>query len=121
MRNMLSLVKLPIQGLFLRSRVAQRVFTLFLLSALLPALLLALLAWVQMRALDREHVQRQLELEAASYTSGLYERLLGAHFMLGVQAVSLRQGVIAIEKRPGLNLGFAFFDLLQMRLDQFAG
>ncbi|MBX9960638.1 MAG: EAL domain-containing protein [Burkholderiaceae bacterium] len=93
MRNMLSLLRLPIHGLFLRSRVAQRVFTLFLLSALLPALLLALLAWVQMRAMDREHVQRQLELEAASYTSGLYERLLGAHFMLGVQAVSLRQGV----------------------------
>ena len=93
MRNMLSLLRLPIHGLFLRSRVAQRVFTLFLLSALLPALLLALLAYVQMRAMDREHVQRQLELEAASYTSGLYERLLGAHFMLGVQAVSLRQGV----------------------------
>ncbi|MBX9872379.1 MAG: EAL domain-containing protein [Burkholderiaceae bacterium] len=93
MRNMLSLLKLPIHGLFLRSRVARRVFTLFLLSALLPALLLALLAYVQMRAMDREHVQRQLELEAASYTSGLYERLLGAHFMLGVQAVSLRQGV----------------------------
>ena len=44
MRNVLSLVKLPIQGLFLRSRVAQRVFTLFLLSALLPALLHCCLA-----------------------------------------------------------------------------
>ncbi|MFN4361721.1 MAG: putative bifunctional diguanylate cyclase/phosphodiesterase [Hylemonella sp.] len=90
---MLSLLKLPIRGLFLHSRVARRVFTLFLLSALLPALLLALLAYAQMRAMDREHAQRQVELEAASYTSGLYERLLGAHFMLGVQAVSLRQGV----------------------------
>ena len=90
---MLSLLKLPIHGLFLRSQVAQRVFLLFLLSALLPALLLAVLAYVQMRAMDREHVQRQLALEGGNYASGLYERLLGAHFLLGVQAAGLRQGI----------------------------
>jgi diguanylate cyclase (GGDEF)-like protein len=90
---MLSLLKLPIRGLFLRSRVARRVFLLFLLSALLPSLLLAGLAYVQMRTMDREQVQRQLALEGGSYASSLYERLLGAHFMLGVQAAGLRQGI----------------------------
>jgi diguanylate cyclase len=90
---MLSLLKLPVRGLFLRSKVAQRVFMLFLLSALVPALLLAVLAYAQLRAVDREHVQRQLALEAGNYASGLYERLLGAHFVLAVQAAGLRQGL----------------------------
>lgn len=90
---MLALLKLPIQGLFLRSQVARRVFLLFLLSALVPALLLALLAYSHIRGLDQEHVQRQLALEGGNYASGLYERLLGAHFMLGVQAAGLRQGL----------------------------
>ena len=90
---MFALLKLPIRGLFLRSQVARRVFLLFLLSALVPALLLAALAYAQMRAMDREHVQRQLALEGGNYTGGLRERLLGAHFMLGVQAAGLRQGI----------------------------
>lgn len=90
---MLSFLKLPIQGLFLRSQVARRVFLLFLLSALVPALLLALLAYSHMRRLDQDHVQRQLAMEGGNYASGLYERLLGAHFMLSVQAAGLRQGL----------------------------
>lgn len=94
---MLPLLKLPIQGLFLRSQVARRVFLLFLLSALVPALLLAGLAYSHMRTLDREHVQRQLALEGGNFASGLYERLLGAHFMLSVQAAGLRQGLPVLQ------------------------
>ncbi|MDP3700582.1 MAG: EAL domain-containing protein [Hylemonella sp.] len=97
---MFPLLKLPIQGLFLRSRVARRVFLLFLLSALIPALLLAVLAYGHMRTMDQQHVNRQLALEGGNYASGLYERLLGAHFMLSVQAVGLRQGLTVADTRP---------------------
>jgi diguanylate cyclase (GGDEF)-like protein len=97
---MIPLLKLPIQGLFLRSQVARRVFLLFLLSALIPALLLAVLAYWHMRTMDEQHVNRQLALEAGNYTSGLYERLLGAHFMLSVQAAGLRQGLTVADTSP---------------------
>ncbi len=97
---MLPLLKLPIQGLFLRSRVARRVFLLFLLSALVPAVLLAVLAYGHMRNMDQQHVNRQLALEGGNYASGLYERLLGAHFMLSVQAAGLRQGLTVADTSP---------------------
>ena len=97
---MFPLLKLPIQGLFLRSRVARRVFLLFLLSALVPAVLLAVLAYGHMRNMDQQHVSRQLALEGGNYASGLYERLLGAHFMLSVQAAGLRQGLTVADTSP---------------------
>ncbi|MEQ1660383.1 MAG: HAMP domain-containing protein, partial [Hylemonella sp.] len=75
-------------------------FLLFLLSALIPALLLAVLAYWHMRSMDEQHVNRQLALEAGNYTSGLYERLLGAHFMLSVQAAGLRQGLTVADTSP---------------------
>ncbi len=95
-------LKLPIQGLFLRSQVARRVFLLFLLSALVPALLLAVLSYGHMRSMDQQHVNRQLALEGGNYASGLYERLLGAHFMLSVQAAGLRQGLSVADTSPDL-------------------
>ncbi len=94
---MFSQLKSPIQGLFLHSQVARRVFLLFLLSALLPAVLLAVLAYTHMRSLDRAHVDRQLALEGGHYASGFYERLQAAHVMLGVQAAGLRQGVPVLQ------------------------
>ncbi len=94
---MLPKLKSPIQGLFLHSQVARRVFLLFLLSALLPALLLAVLAYSHMRSLDQAHVERQLALEGGHYASGLYERLQAAHVMLKVQAAGLRHGVPVLQ------------------------
>ena len=86
-------LKFHIEGLFLRSKVARRVFLLFVLSAFVPAALLTALSYGHLRNLDRDYVQRQLANEGGSYARGLYERLLGAHFMLGVQAAGLRNGL----------------------------
>jgi diguanylate cyclase (GGDEF)-like protein len=86
-------LKLPIHGLFLRSKVARRVFLLFVLSALVPAALLTLLSYGHLRNMDRDYVRRQLAHEGGNYARGLYERLLGAHFMLTVQAAGLRKGL----------------------------
>jgi diguanylate cyclase (GGDEF)-like protein len=86
-------LKLGIEGAFLRSKVARRVFLLFVLSAFVPTALLTALSYEQMRSMDKEYVQRRLAQEGDNYAKGLYERLLGAHFMLGVQAAGLREGI----------------------------
>ena len=86
-------LKLWIEGGFLRSKVARQVFVLFVLSAFVPTALLTALSYEQMRSMDKEYVQRRLAQEGDNYAKGLYERLLGAHFMLGVQAAGLREGI----------------------------
>ncbi len=86
-------MKFHLEGLFLRSKVARRVFLLFVLSAFVPAALLTALSYGHLRTLDQDHVRRQLAHEGGSYARGVYERLLGAHFMLGVQAAALRSGL----------------------------
>jgi len=86
-------LKLRIEGLFLRSQVARRVFLLFMLSACVPAALLTALTYGHLRKLDQEYVRQQLAYESGAYARGLYERLLGAHFMLGVQSAGLRKGL----------------------------
>jgi diguanylate cyclase (GGDEF)-like protein len=89
----LSRLKFRIEGLFLRSKVARRVFLLFVLSAFVPAAILTALSYGHLRSLDEDYVRRQLAHEGGSYARGLYERLQGAQFLLGVQAAGLRQGL----------------------------
>ncbi len=86
-------LKFRIEGLFLRSKVAQRVFLLFMLSAFVPAALLTVLSYTHLRRLDQDHARQQLANESGSYSRGLYERLMGAHFLLSVQAAGLRSGL----------------------------
>jgi len=82
--------KYRIEGAFLRSKVARRVFVLFVLSAIVPAAVLTVLSYAHVRSLDTEHAQRQLALEGSNYARGIYERLLGAHSILSVKTASLR-------------------------------
>lgn len=81
-----------LEGLFLRSRVARRVFLLFVLSAFVPVALLTALTYGHLRKLDQESVRQQLAHEGGAYARGLYERLLGAHLVLSTQAAGLRMG-----------------------------
>lgn len=85
--------KFRIEGLFLRSKVARRVFLLFVLSAFVPTVLLTVLSYGHLRKLDQDYARKQLANEGGTYARGLYERLVGAHFMLGVQAAGLRSGL----------------------------
>lgn len=84
---------LRVEGLFLRSKVARRVFLLFVLSAFIPAALLAWLAYSHMRTMDEDYGRRQLAQEGANYVRGLYEHLRGAHSNLGLQATAVRSGI----------------------------
>lgn len=86
-------LKFRIEGLFLRSKVAQRVFLLFILSAFVPTVLLTVLSYGHVRKLDQDYARKQLADEGGTYARALYERLLGAQFMLGVQAAGLRNGL----------------------------
>ena len=100
-------MKLRIDGLFLRSKVGRRVFLLFVLSAFVPAALLAWLAYGHMRTMEDDYGRRQLAQEGASYVRGLYDRLRGAHFNLGLQAAAVRSGIpLAANSRSDMQAMF---------------
>src|SRR5512133_481671 len=81
-----------VEGTFLRSTVARRVFFLFLLSAFVPAALLAVLSYGHVRAVVSDYTQRQLAQAGSAHTRALYDRLLGAHFILNANAAQIRLG-----------------------------
>jgi diguanylate cyclase (GGDEF)-like protein len=85
-------MKLRIEGTFLRSAVARRVFFLFVLSAFVPAAMLAALSYDQVRGLVNDYAHRQLVQEGSAHARSLYDRLLGAQFMLGANAAQVRSG-----------------------------
>lgn len=60
---------------FLRSKVARRLFALFVIVALVPMVLLALLAQTTVSDTLREIGQQQLRDQAKAYGAGLYGRL----------------------------------------------
>ena len=81
-----------IEGTFLRSAVARRVFFLFMLSAFVPAVMLATLSYGHVRAVVSDYAQRHLTQAGNAYASALYGRLLGAHFILNADAAQIRSG-----------------------------
>lgn len=85
-------MKMRIEGTFLRSSVARRVFFLFVLSAFLPAVILATLFYSQVRGVVNDQAQRQLVQAGSAHTRALYDRLLGAHFILNASAAQIRAG-----------------------------
>jgi hypothetical protein len=80
------------EGTFLRSVVARRVFFLFVLSAFVPAAMLAALSYGHVRGLVSEYAQRQLVQAGNAHTRSLYERMLAAHFILNANAAQVRTG-----------------------------
>ncbi len=81
-----------IEGTFVRSRIARRILALFVLSAFVPALALAILALGQIRAVLTEQSQAQLVGASKAYGLHLYERLLTAHQSMQQIALGLRAG-----------------------------
>ena len=77
----------------LSSKVARRVFALFALSALLPAVSLAVLHYFQGAALLVEHTNEELHATSATYSTALGERLGFAEQVLRNAAADLSDGV----------------------------
>lgn len=90
---------MALQGTFLRSRVARRIFTLFLLSALIPAAGIALLAIRQFDDLLIQ--QKRTELLHMSKADGmaLYERLTLLEDLLHQLAHDVAQGDTQLGQR----------------------
>ena len=85
-------MRMRIEGTFLRSGVARRVFFLFVLSAFVPAVMLGALSYDHVRGVVNDHAQRQLVQTGSAHGRALYERLLGAHFLLTANAAQIRAG-----------------------------
>jgi len=64
-----------IESTFLRSKVARRIFGLFVISTLVPVALLAFFSYRQINTLTNESVQKHLRQEAKGYGGALYARL----------------------------------------------
>src|SRR5665647_3274830 len=79
-----------IEGTFLRSAIARRVFFLFLLSAFVPAVMLAVLSYGHVRGVVSDYAQRQLAQAGSAHARALYDRLLGADFILNANAAQIR-------------------------------
>jgi diguanylate cyclase (GGDEF)-like protein len=82
-----------IEGTFLRSAVARRVFFLFVLSAFVPAAMLAVLSYGHVRGVVSDYAQRQLAQAGSAHARALYDRLLGADFILNANAAQIRHGL----------------------------
>jgi diguanylate cyclase (GGDEF)-like protein len=85
-------MRMRIEGTFLRSAVARRVFFMFMLSAVVPVAMLAALSYGHVRGVVNEYAQRQLAQAGSAHARALYDRLLGAHFILNANAAQIRAG-----------------------------
>ena len=83
---------MKVEGTFLRSKVARRILALFVLSAFLPALALAVLSLSQVRALLTQQAKAQLKAASKAYALNVYERLALAHEGLQQVAIGLHDG-----------------------------
>ena len=73
---------MQIRGTFLRSRVARRIFVLFVASAFLPVAVLAYLSYDHMHELVQSQEERRLLSAGTTHMHSVYDRLLGASFVL---------------------------------------
>ena len=93
-------MKMRIEGTFLRSAVARRVFLLFVLSAFVPVVMLATLFYSHVRGVVNEQAQRQVAQAGSAHARALYDRLLGAHFILNANAAQIRAGHNEADTKP---------------------
>jgi diguanylate cyclase (GGDEF)-like protein len=89
---------MKLEGTFLRSQVARRILALFVLSAFLPALALAILSLSQVRALLTDQSEAQLTAASKAYALSVYDRLVVAHDGLQQVAIGLRDGALPSDR-----------------------
>lgn len=80
---------LKIKGTFLDSKVARRLFLLFIISALVPIVILAFFSLRQINSLTTQNVEQDLREGAKSYGLSVYERLTLLDQKLAIHAKAL--------------------------------
>jgi len=99
---------LKLEGTFLRGRVAQRIVSLFILSALVPIVAMAVLSFGHVQKLLVDQGHNQLAQVNEGYASSLYERLLAVDHETRELAARLnREGGESRELDAGLRRQFA--------------
>ncbi len=84
-----------VEGSFLQSKVARRVFALFVLSALVPVAFLSVFSYYQVTRLLTEQTQRELAVFSSGYGTAASERLLLADRTLGNVALEMTRDLAA--------------------------
>ncbi|MFO1372143.1 MAG: EAL domain-containing protein [Candidatus Competibacteraceae bacterium] len=87
---------MKIEMVFLRSKVARRIFLLFIISSLIPVTLLALLSFGQVNNLITKQQHEQLRQTSKNYGVALLERLLLLKMQIGWIAQGFRQEDLSI-------------------------
>ncbi len=87
----------------LRSKVARRIFALFVLCALLPIAALAIISYIQVSAVLGQQSQQRLRQAAKATGTAVFERLLALESQLQVLTSVLASGVPA-RRDPGLDV-----------------
>jgi diguanylate cyclase (GGDEF)-like protein len=78
-----------LEGRFLRSKVARRTFALFIVSALVPIMLIGALSFAEVSRLVEKQSREHLLYSGQTYGAAVYERLLRLDERLGGLAASL--------------------------------
>ena len=82
---------LKIKGTFLESKVARRLFLLFIISALVPIVILAFFSLRQINSLTTQNVEQNLRQGAKSYGLSVYDRLTLLDQKLAIHGDTLEQ------------------------------
>jgi len=106
-----------IKGTFLNSKVARRIFVLFLISALLPIFILTFFSVRQIHSLTTENTERDLRQNAKSYGLSVYDRLLLLDEKLAVHAANPEE--FNLEKSRW-NMFYGFTQLIVFEAGKFS-
>jgi len=102
---------------FLHSKLARRIFWLFVLCALLPITLLALISLRNVSTQLREESTRELHLASREAAMGTYERLSLVEANIRLIKLSLRPGLATKSSASDLGISKKVLSGLQNRLD----
>ena len=84
---------MQLNATLMNGRLARRILLLFIMSTLIPLLVLAALYRFQVNTLLLEQTETELDAASSAYASVLYDRLLLADDVLRKAASDLRRGV----------------------------
>ncbi len=107
---------MQIGSTFLRSKVARRIFALFVVSALVPILTLAALSFRQVTAYFNEQTQKHLHQAGKAVGMAIFERLLALEAELQMAAAYVRSN-----SSSGTSLSSEYQSLSERLRERFTG